>query len=259
MIYVVGSPTTPSLPMVAFDNIFAKGTLLASTSTTDGAAANAIVEGTYNYWIPSALPADLQTTLGVATLANCFGIIAHNYGTKGATLHLEYFTTVWVTITSITPTDDSPILAVFADTTATQWRIRITGTLIPATGVIYLANRLIIPGGVKAPYTPVWQADRVELMNSQSIGGKYITNRAVKRGKETMISLTSVTRTFAEVNLNAFRLKFNEGSPFIWASGPSIFPKDVGYCWRKGGELRPTFDQDAIWMALEMDVSADAG
>lgn len=259
MIYVVGSPTTPSLPMVAFNNLFATGTLLASTETADGAAANAIVEGTYNYWIPSVLPATLQTTLGAATLCNTMAIIAHDYGTKGATLHLEYFTTVWVTITSITPTDNSPILAIFANITATQWRIRITGTLIPATGVVYLAARLIIPGGVKAPYTPIWLADRVELMNSQSMGGKFVTNRAVKLGKETMINLTSVTRTFAEVDLNAFRLKFNEGSPFLWASGPSIFPNDVGYCWRKGGELRPTFDQDAIWMALEMDVSADAG
>lgn len=257
-VFVVGSPTTPSLPMVAFNNLFATGTLAASTETTDGAAANAIVEGTYNYWIPSALPATLQTTLASATLCNTMAVIAHNYGSKGATVFFEYFSGTWQTITSVTPTDDSPIMVIFNDTTATQWRIRITGSTVPATGVVYLAARLIIPGGVKAPYTPIWQADRVELMHSGSLGGKLITNRAVKRGRDTMISLTSVTRTFAEVNLNAFRLKFNEGSPFLWASGPSIFPKDVGYCWRKGGEIRPTFDQDAIWMALEMDVAADA-
>ncbi len=257
-VYVVGSPTTPSLPMVAFNNLFATGTLLASTETTNGAAANAIVEGTYNYWIPSALPATLQVTLSGATLCNTMAVVAHDYGTKGATVIFEYFNVTWITITTVVPTDDSPIMIIFADTTATQWRIRITGSTVPATGVVYLAARLVIPGGVKAPYTPVWQADRVELMHSGSLGGKFINNRAVKRGRETMISLASVTRTFAEVNLNAFRLKFNEGSPFLWASGPSIFPKDVGYCWRKGGEMRPTFDQDAIWMALEMDVAADA-
>jgi hypothetical protein len=258
-IYVVGSPTTPSLPMVAYDNIFAKGTLTATSATADGAAANAIVEGTYNYWIPSAMPASLQTTLGSATGADTFGVIAHNYGSVAATVNFEYWNgSAWITITTITPTDDSPIVAIFTTITATLWRIRLTGATAPATGVVYLAARLIIPGGVQAPYTPVWLAERVELMNSTSLGGKYIKNRAVRKGKETTIKLAAVTRTFAETNLNAFRIAFNNGEPFLWASGPSLFPNDVGYCWRKGGEIRPTYDQDAIWMALEMDISADA-
>lgn len=156
------------------------------------------------------------------------------------------------------PLDDTTILVNHKISAAsTNWRLLINGATVPYVGICILGTSLVLPGGVKPGYTPIWQAQKVELLQSKSLGGQFLGNRILRQGAETSIGLVSFSRTFAEADLQLFKAWYNGGHAFIWASGPSIFTKDVGYCWRKpNAEMRPTFTETGNWVDVTMEVEA---
>ena len=158
----------------------------------------------------------------------------------------------------VAPTDDTTLLIKHRISTASAgWRIVVSGVTIPYIGICILGTPLVLPGGVRPGYTPIWQAQKVELLQSKSLGGQFLGNRILRQGAETSIGLVSFSRSFAEADLQPFKAWYNGGHAFIWASGPSIFTKDVGYCWRKpNAEMRPTFTETGNWVDVTMEVEA---
>jgi len=266
MIYINGTPTDDAtLPMVLWDNLlsYSTVTLTASTSNTLGPVANCITESTYDYWQPTAIPAWVQGNFGSAKTINSVALIGHTLGSTGATVYIQSSPdgTTWTTKSTVmVPTDDSPILAIFADFSAQYWRVYIpsrTGTAYPVIGIVMMGDRFVFPAGVMPSYTPIWQAQIVELLQSKSLGGQFMGNRVIRQGAETSINLVSFSRTFAEEDLQPFKAWYNGGHAFVWASGPSIFTKDVGYCWRKpNAEMKPTFTETGNWVRVTMEVEA---
>ena len=262
MIYINGTPTDDiSLPMVLWENFLVSSstTLTASTAATDYPASNAVTESTNDYWQPTAIPAWIKGDLGAATTVNSVAIIAHNLGTCASTVYLQSSpdNSTWTTrSTSISPTDDTPILAIFADVSARYWRLYIaSSTGNPTIGNVIVGDRFVFPGGVMPPYTPIWQAQKVELLVAKTMGGHFMGNRILSQGAETSISLVSFSKTFGEVDLQPFKSWYNAGHAFVWASGPSVFDKDVGYVWRKpNAEMRPTFTDTGSWLKVTMEV-----
>jgi F5/8 type C domain len=262
MIYINGTPTDDTtLPMVLWDNLLSRTTttIASSTAATDYPAVNAIAETTYNYWQPTAIPAWISGDLGSAMTVNSFAIVAHNLFTCAATVYLQSSpdNIAWTTRSnSITPTDNTPILGIFVDTSARYWRLYIaSSTGNPTIGNLIVGDRFVLPGGVMPPYTPIWQAQKVDLLMAKSLGGQFLGNRVLRQGAETSISLVSISRTFGEVDIQPFKSWYNGGHAFIWASGPSIFTNDVGYVWRKpNAEMRPTFTETGSWIKVTMEV-----
>jgi hypothetical protein len=257
MIYIERTAaTTDTLPHILWDNKVPEGTLTATTTATGTSVANLQNRGTYNFWKPTALPATVSLDNGSVKTFDCMAIVAHSLGSSGSTINLEYNDGGWVSVTGdITPTDDSTIFVLFDSTDAEDWRLRISGSTIPFMGILMLGEVFTIPGGVRAPYTPIWQAETFQLMTSESLGGHFIENRVVSQGAATQIDLVAVERSFSESNLQPFRRYYNEGGPFIWAANPQEFTQDVGYVWRQpGAEMKPTFDQDGIWVSVSMGV-----
>lgn len=264
MIYINKTPTEDTtLPTVLWDNLlsYSTVTLTASTSDTLGPVANCVTESTYDYWKPTAIPAWVQGDLGSSKKVNSVALIGHTLGSCGATVYLQSSPdgTTWTTrSTSMTPTDDSPILAIFTDLSARYWRVYISAaTTTPVIGIVMLGEKFVFPAGVMPSYTPIWQAQTVELLQSMSLSGQFMGNRVIRQGAETSINLVSFSRTFAEVDLQPFKAWYNGGHAFVWASGPSIFTKDVGYCWRKpNAEMKPTFTETGSWVRVTMEVEA---
>ncbi len=125
----------------------------------------------------------------------------------------------------------------------------------PKIGVIMLGNKLVFPAGVLPPYKPVWLSQTYELMTSTTLGGQFIGNKVKRQGGETQISLASFSRSFGENDIQDFRESYNLGKAFIFAAGPSVFPNDVGYCWRKENSIMsPVFDENGSWMSASMEV-----
>jgi hypothetical protein len=127
----------------------------------------------------------------------------------------------------------------------------------PNIGVAMLGERFTFPAGVRAPYTPVWLSQTYDLLTSTTMGGQFLGNRILRKGAMTAINLVSFERAFAESNLLPFREHYNLGKAFVWAAGPSIFTKDVGYVWRtENSVMAPTFDENGSWMSVSMEVNA---
>jgi hypothetical protein len=257
---IENTPTnTDSLPTILSDNIFTSGTLSASTEAAGYPKENAVSEATYNAWKPTALPATLSIDKGVAVSVNSAALVAHNCGTSGNTVEVQSSTdnTTWTTRATVVPTDDTTILMLFTAVSARYWRFRFTNGSAPFVGVAMAGARFNFPAGVLPPYTPVWLSQTYELLTATTVGGQFLGNRILRQGGQTTINLVSVERNFAETTILPFREHYNSGKAFVWAAGPSIFTKDVGYVWRtEGSVLAPTFDETGSWMSVGMEVYA---
>ena len=259
-IVITNTPTSQdSPPTILWNNIFASGTLSASSEATGYPKENAVSEATYNSWKPNSLPATFTINYGSSVAVDCASLVAHNCGTSGNTVLVQSSPdgVTWTTQATIVPTDDTTILALFTSVSAQYWRFNISGGTAPYIGVAMAGARFNFPAGVMPPYKPVWLSQTYELLTSTSIGGQFLGNRVLRQGGQTAINLVAVDRTFGESTILAFREHYNSGKAFVWAAGPSIFSKDVGYVWRtEGSVLAPTFDNTGIWMAVSMEVYA---
>ena len=253
---------TDKAPLVLWDNVFAQGTLTASTEATNGEKENAISETTYDFWTPTALPATIGVTLGVSTAVSYVGIAAHNLFTNGCTVAVEYDNGgVWTELASVTPTDNKTLMIAFTETSDTDFRLSITGTTAPSIGVIFMGTALQFETGILPSYTPIAYAENIELLMSQTMNGQFITNRVNRRGASTEVNLNILDRTFVEATpFQSFRDHYNSGKSFFFASNPSELDFDVGYCWRNsGGEMRPSFTDDGIFYRTSMSLEAYIG
>lgn len=259
MIYIQGTPTANDmLPCVLFDNLFLQGTTTVTSETADGPKQNATNEGTYNFWQPSALPATYQVDLGSAMAADSLAIVAHNLGSNGTTAVVSSSDngSSWTVRATYLPTDDKTHMLMWRAVSARYWRVVFTGgsgSLV--VGVLMLGARLVFPGGVRPPYSPLWLSQNVELLVSQTMSGQFVTNREIRRGANTNINLVAFERDFVEEDLLPFKNHYDSGKAFIWAAGPCVFDKDVSYAWRQSGaEMKPTFDETGNWMSVTMSV-----
>lgn len=261
MIHVDSLAIDPLASMILFRNVLAEGTLAASTEAADGAKENALGPQTYDYWTPTAAPATLSVTLSGDVKCDCAAIFAHDLGSKGATVAVQYYdtaTTSWVTAQTVTPTDDSPILMIFAEEESDQWRFLVTNA-VASIGIGMIGPRLLIPGGTQASYTPLNLALDIELMPSVSIAGQFLGTRINRKGASASIAISPQERSWIETTAKTFIAHYNAGQPFVWASCPDLLKSDVAYCWRAGGTLQASYGAGALFGDISMDVSAYVG
>lgn len=262
MIHIEPSATGTRTSAVAYRNILAEGTLVPSSQTPDGFAANALGPQTYDFWTPAAMPATLSVVLPVAVDCDCAAIIAHTLGSAGATVHVEGSLTgaSWVTVSAVTPTDNRDLIMLFAaEVPYPRWRIRITGPTAPAIGIAWIGPRFIIPDGVAAGYVPLNMALSVDLLPNITRGGQFLGNRVQKVGASTAINLAAQERWWVQSEAAPFIAHYNAGKPFLWMSCPDLFEEDGHYCWRAGETLSANFGAGAVWADLSMTVAAYVG
>lgn len=258
-IHIENTPTAnDSLPTVLWDNIFTRGVVTANGGVSvTNPVLNATTENTVTYWQPTSLPASIQVDMTTPVSMDSAAIVGHNCFTNGNTVFVESSTdgSAWTTRATKVPTDNTTLLMLFTAVSARYWRIRIANGTVPIISVAMIGARFNFPAGVMAPYKPVWLSQTYDLLTVQTMGGQFVGNKLNKTGGETQINLVSVERAFGESNLLPFRDHYNIGKAFVFAAGPSVFSKDVGYVWRKESSvLNPVFDQNGSWMSVSMEV-----
>jgi len=251
-------------PVILWDNIMDDGTITASTEATNGEGANAIDGNTYDYWIPTTLPATLEVSTAASKTASYAAIAAHTLGTNGSTVDVQYWNgSTWVSALSstVTPDDDKTLLIAFTQASGTKWRFSISGSTVPNIGVVSIGNAIQFQSGILPSYTPLYMAEEIELLSSQTMNGQFVTNRVNRKGARTQFGLNILDRSFVEgTAFQNFRRHYNDGKPFFFASNPSELTEDVAYCWRQdGGEIRPTFDSDGIFYKTQLSLEAYIG
>ncbi len=248
-------------PMVLAEDFFFGGTVTASSEVDGSPGTSAGEQNTYDGWLPSAMPATLTSVLASDSQADCLCIGAHDLGTQGATVILEYLDGSWQEAASFSPTDDSAIVILFSAQTSDEWRIRLTGATAPFIGFMMIGERTVFSAGITGDYTPTNWGTETELLSGISVSGQFIGTRVKKRLASTRIRLGLFSISLMSQELEDFVLKYNDGEMFFYAGYPSVLPKDAGLCRRSESsrDLNPTIVQgDLIDILLEVDIHVPA-
>ena len=236
-------------PVVLFNN------LLTESTPDDPSAVDAISENTYEVWGFTG-PQTVSFQLETLSEFNSFALI----GVKGLEEVVLYWSVDGVGYTEINSgplevEDSDCTLFLFDTIEANFFRLEILGTSQAHIRSMWLSKVFEFPGGVGYGYTPPWLAQEKELLVSKTMNGQFVGNRVLSKGAMTEIPMVPEERSFVEEDLQPFMEHYNDGQPFVWAAGPSVFTKDVAYVWRQqNSEMRPVFDQSGNWMSLNMMV-----
>jgi len=226
-----------NMPLIAWSNLFERGSAAASSFVADGSFENAW-SGTYDFWVPVEMPAWVSVELGSAAEADCLAIAAHTLGTSRTTVIVEYLVgEEWTEAASAIPSDDTALILVFPAITSAAWRVRLIGTAVPVVGAMNLGKALIMEGGVQGDHAPLTVAGRSELLVNVSLAGHVVGRSVTRRSADGTISFAPMTTAWVRgPEFDAFRQHFNDGLPFFFAWAPMAWPEDVSYCQRRSGD-----------------------
>lgn len=250
-----GTPET-SKPTVLIENLFADGTLVASSEAANAQAANAVDGKTFDFWTPTVMPATFTVTLGASDAADCLCFAAHNLGSQGATLTLEQWDGGgWIAVATVAPTDDSTIMVLFPEVSSDQWRLNISGATAPSIGQASLGKRIVMPVGIVGDYTPTDWGERLDLLGGKTRSGQFLGQRIRARGAETTVNIGRMDRSWYLSTGRVFQSYYNSGQSFFFAGWPNTLPNDVAMCWRPP-RSRETHGRitEQNWAAFSFDV-----
>ena len=227
---------------------------------SDGALANALDPITGSYALPSVVSGAAQMTWGTATL-NSVAIAAHNLGTLGATVAIEFSDdggSNWTSVASVSPNSDDAVLFRFEEQVHDDWRLSITSISSgqPSIGVLTAGLELVVERPLYQGYAPPLTPTNITLQANVSEGGNYLGAAVVRRGSSAKATLDRLSEAFLRSDAWAeFQAHFNDGNPFFWAWGPAKYG-DCHYAWRSGGPAVPsnTGPLDLMSVGLSMQL-----
>lgn len=262
MIHLQTSEASLWSPNILWDSLLPRSTIVGSTSETNFDVENLSSQMTADGWKPTALPATATFTLASAELVDSIAVVKHTLGSSGSTLNVEYYNgSSWVTHATVVPTDDSNLVVFFDKVLSDQWRIEVTGSTIPFISHVVLCYRLVIPGRMNLPHTPLQVTDEPVLLGSdQSINGSFLPRNIQKRGGRVSLQFWVQAPDFVLETFDGFRDHYNNGLSFVFCSSPAFDSSDFGYCWRPGGgaTINPGY-RSTSHMNLAMDVQVYHG
>jgi hypothetical protein len=187
---------------------------------------------TYDYWLPTAVPATWVLDLGSAKPVNYIGIAAHTLGSSASDLFLSWSNdniTFIEYADQIFPTDDTPILALFPTRTARYVRIRV-GTNPARIGVIHVGNILAMPRTIYGGHTPISLSRETVLTQTLSRGGAFLGQTYRRNGLRTSSSFKLLSAAWYRANFDPF-VKEARKYPYFIGWRPSEFPAELAYGW----------------------------
>ncbi len=247
MAVVIQTAFSPARPLtharIAHSTITRTGTLLASGEQAGFEADSALNPLTYEFWRADALPATWRIDAGSAVSADYIGIAAHTLFTEGASVKPQWSDndSAWNDITGIsahTPTDDGPILFLFASESHRYWRINVTGTTVPSIGVVFIGVALAMPRPIYGGHSPLDVSRTTVIRPQRSERGQFLGRSIVRSGFQADFSWQHLTPAFYRSEFDLFvadALQF----PFFIAWRPSTFTESVGYVW-SGQDISPS-------------------
>lgn len=210
---------------------------LTPTVTSSPAAAgypgiNAYDPATWSSWKPVGMPGWLNYDFGSAVSLDGAGISAHNMATSGVTmlrLQASNDNSTWTAIINYSPLSNEDLMFIFPAVTFRYWRIVLEGGAANV-GVLVFGKRLVFGRSPVDSYTPLHHARRYTKLFNDSLTGQFLGNRVMAVGAATDVDMGMFERTWIEGNIRPFEAQFNQGGTFFYASCPSLYPLDMGYC-----------------------------
>ena len=235
------------------NNWYAGGTITASSTATGFFADAPDNSLTYEKWKPTGAGATWETDLGSAMEVDYCCIAAHDLGTTGNTLQVEYWDgAAWVGVNAGGAiTDNSPIFSIFEPRTFQKWRIRNSTGTAPTIGVIRFGKALGIEQAIYGGHSPI-DFNRVTTMKSNiSATGEFVGRTKLRSELQTTFSWTHLTAAWVRTNWGVFQQAF-ETEPFFIAWRPGTFG-EVGYV-QTDSPATPSNMGVKSYMAVELTV-----
>lgn len=249
-------------PIVSYDNAANDGTLSTGVGTEVESASLAGTGTTHDAWIATASPggvATLELNLAAGQSLSFVAITAHNIGTIGATVAVQYSTDSganWIAVGagSVAPTDNRAIAWYFSAQTAADWRIRVSdaGSNNVEIAVALFSNPITIEQRIYQGYAPPTTPNFVDLQSNVSEGNNLLGSAVIRRGSRARASFTHITPAFLRSSVWLdFQRHFNSGGGSFWAWRPTSYD-DVFYAWRDSDVIAPQNSGPAAFQSFEM-------
>jgi len=237
-------------PFFAWDNWAAGATYGGAATLADGAAANAFNGATYDAWRPNvtATTAALWVIFPTARAVKFAAFAAHNLGTLGASVQVQYSTDTGATWTgsgvgTVAIADDKPMAFRFAPgVSATHWRFNFSGLTAADPvyiGAAFMGAELVMPTRFYDGFAPIITPTDVQLTANTTEGGPFIRQSVKRIGSTLDCTFNHLEPSFVRGDFRPFQEAYNAGSPFFFGWRPATFPQDIHYGWRAGDALRP--------------------
>ena len=227
--YTAGYAAAATQPMKHARILWSRltGTVTATSAADGFAAANAATIDTASWWQPVSAPASWTITFAGARTVDAVGIAAHRL--TGATVTIAALVSgSWVDVVTLTPTDNSAILALFAAVSCTA--VRVTTSIVARIGVIYAGQALAM---ARPGYTALGLADlgrQAVLTSYVSEGGQLLARYIQRRGLAASYEWEHLTEAWYRANFDAFAVSA-QTEPFFIAARPQDVPTDCVYGW----------------------------
>ncbi len=247
MSVVIQSGFCPARPLtharICHQTITRTGTLVASGEQAGFEADSALNPLTYEFWKADALPATWRIDAGSAVSVDYIGVASHTLATEGASVKPQWSDddAAWNDIENISahaPTDDGPILFLFAAESHRYWRIEVTGSTVPSIGVVFIGVALAMPRPIYGGHSPIDLSRTSVIRPQRSERGQFLGRSIVRSGFHADYSWQHLTPAFYRSEFDLFvedALSF----PYFLAWRPETFPESVVYGW-SGQDIAPS-------------------
>ena len=230
---ITGTLTNPDFPYICYNNLVKSATITVSSEATGFEGTNTQNPQTWNYWQPTAVTATIDYTIASTSMNYC-GIAAHNMGTNGNTVTIQYSNQdspeTFTTIDTQTPTDDSIILFLFNSVASTKFRVQISGGTVPNIGNIFFGQRLEAERGIYGGHTPITLNQMTTIRPNKSEGGHFLGRSIIRTGASTTVELKNLTAAWVRASFKPF-ITDAISNPFFFAWHPTTYTAEVAYGW----------------------------
>lgn len=231
-LYLAGATEYPlNHARIGYRTIATADNVIGSTETAGFPAVAAVNPTTYDYWLPTALPAVWTVDYGEAVDVDYVGIAAHNFADNGVSVNVEYSTdgVSWTSVALTAFADVRPAFLMFEKTFARYWRVTFDGSVMPKIGVIYIGELMTMQRPFYGGHTPITLGRRTEFVGSMSDGGQLMGTSIIRKGVGTSFEWQHLTAAWVRQTFDPFIKATRGAKPFFISWNPLQFPREVGY------------------------------
>ena len=256
---VVNSLSVPlTHARIGYDNFVPAATVTSMSAEAIWPADSVQRENTFERWQPTSGESRITFDNGTAKPADYIGIAAHTLGSSASTITVQYFdpSSGWITIETVSPSDNSALMVIFAEVTARYFRVSVAGPTAPQIGVIYLGVALAMQRAIYAGHTPITLGRRTVKRPTKSQDGQFLGSSTIRNGLQTGFAWKHLKAQWYRDNFDPF-VKSARNKPFFIAWRPSKFPGEIGYCWSTN-DITPSNMGVLDYMDVSMSVEGYA-
>jgi hypothetical protein len=251
-------PETPlTHARIGWQNIVRSNNVTGTNGLTGNPLISLTNSLTYDRYRPNASPATITVDAGTNVTCDYFGIAAHTL--NGATIVFASSTnnSTYTTRLTITPTNNDPIMGLFAPVTARYWRLTITFGVAPFIGSLYVGKVLEMQRPIYQGINPPKLSRVTEIKPNISETGQWLGRSIVRKGYQTSLGWNNLKADWYRQNFEPFTLSARE-NPFFIAWRPETFDNDIMYSWTNG-DIVPTNSGPKDFMSVSINIEGYDG